>query len=282
MLLPEALRHGHAIAIAAFAAAAAGCGQRPNLVGTPPHDAPPIAVIDASATQVAPLAAIDFDGAASHDPDGTVVAWHWSVVSWPGGEEPAFTTSGAGGVHATLTPLTAGDYTIKLTVVDDGGKSGSATYDFAAVPTAGIHVELTWDTDHSDVDLHFVDQTGGGSFFQAPLDCYFANLHPNWGSFSSTADDPSLDRDDIDGWGPENLSLAQPEAGHLYRIYVHYFHTHGAGPTGAIVRIWENGALVWESAQELDVEGRVWDVATISWPDGAVTAQGDLSWHSSP
>ncbi|ROR67375.1 PKD domain-containing protein [Agrococcus jenensis] len=58
------------------------------------------------------------DGAASTDPDGSVVAWSWS---WGDGSA---TTSGATSTHRYGS---AGSYTVTLTVTDDDGATSSAT-----------------------------------------------------------------------------------------------------------------------------------------------------------
>lgn len=103
----------------------------------------------------------------------------------------------------------------------------------------------------SDLDLHFVHHTyavGGGHdgdgdgiddpWFHQPFDTFWFTPKPNWGTLDPTAnDDPSRDRDDTDGAGPENLNLVVPQNGVTYGIGVHYWSDHGFGDAYATVRI---------------------------------------------
>ena len=100
-------------------------------------------------------------------------------------------------------------------------------------------------------------------------DTYYANLTPNWET-PSVVDDPSLDLDDTDGAGPENINLNQPLAGRTYRVGVHYWADYGAGATGATVRIYIHGELVHEAKIQSLKDCDLWDVAEIEWPSGTV------------
>ncbi len=52
--------------------------------------------------------------------------------------------------------------------------------------------------------------------------CFFQNHQPDWGVKNEEDDDPSLDIDDVDGWGPEVISLENPASG-TYRVVVRLF-----------------------------------------------------------
>jgi PKD repeat protein len=89
-------------------------------------DAPPVAAFSVtSATQMATVP-MSFDGSGSHDPDGTIVSYDWSFGDG----------TGAGGVAPSHTYATAGNYTVTLTVTDNGGKTTSISHEVAvaAVP----------------------------------------------------------------------------------------------------------------------------------------------------
>jgi PKD repeat protein len=60
--------------------------------------------------------AIQFDGSASNDPDGSVVSYEWNFGD-------GNTGTGVGPVHIYTT---AGTYTVQLTVTDDSGDTGSS------------------------------------------------------------------------------------------------------------------------------------------------------------
>ena len=104
----------------------------------------------------------------------------------------------------------------------------------------------------SDMDLHFAHQTaeksavctnppkmcsgkpckcqqdldGDGKsdpWFHNPFDTYWFNPSPNWGSADPSIDDnPGLDLDDTDGWGPENMNLNNALNNHEYSVAVQY------------------------------------------------------------
>jgi PKD repeat protein len=86
-------------------------------VESPPTvNQPPVAVPGAPYAGTAG-ASIAFDGSGSYDPDGTIVAYAWDFGDNMAG-------SGALASHAYASP---GNYTVTLTVTDDGGATGTAT-----------------------------------------------------------------------------------------------------------------------------------------------------------
>ncbi len=256
--------------LVAFAFLGSACNDT-ALATAPAGTDDPIAVINGQ-TDYSPLDTAQFDGTASHDPDGgVIVGYAWEMVAKPAGSNASIQVVDTDGALVEFFVDFAGDYTIQLTVTDEEGATGTTTFDFSAVPWQAIHVELAWDIDVSDVDLHFVDETVGGSFYQAPFDCYYGNTNPNWGSASDALDDPRLDIDDVDGFGPENINLDKPINSHRYHIYVHYFSDDGLGSTNGTVRLYLNGTLQYEGIKLLPGTDQVWDVATVDWPSGAIT-----------
>jgi uncharacterized repeat protein (TIGR01451 family) len=133
----------------------------------------------------------------------------------------------------------------------------------ADIPIYGIWVELTWDTDNTDLDSHFLRP---GAEWQSTGDCYFGNPNPDWGAEGVTTDNPSLDTDVTSGYGPENITLLQPSYEGIYYFDVYYFS--GDVPTNATVKIWINGVKVWEGTHLLENEDDTWNAAMIEWPSG--------------
>ena len=255
----------------------AGCNDS-QLAPSPIATDAPIAVIDGQA-DYSPLDTAVFDGSASHDPDGGELAsFDWEVIAKPAGSNASIQYIDDS--HVEFFVDFAGDYTIQLTVTDDEGDTGSTTFDFSAVPWQAIHVELAWDVPTSDVDLHLVNVTEGGAFYVSPKDCYYANMNPDWGTAGALGD-PSLDIDDVDGYGPENINVDQPENGKQYRVYVHYFSDDGVGSTNATIRIYLSGTLQFEQIRNI-TDDLVWDVATIDWPTGQITEIGTTFPNGSP
>jgi hypothetical protein len=142
----------------------------------------------------------------------------------------------------------------------------------------GLHIVLDWNTDCTDVDLHLLRP--GGTLFDCVSDCYFANMSPDWGVQGDYIDDPFLDYDDVDGFGPENLNVSAPVPG-KYEVIIHYYaDSHegcGGWPSDATVKIYSFGQLLVSfGPQNLQSTGVTWDVATIDWPSQAVTYNGDM------
>lgn len=249
----------------------------------------PTAVIKAlpNEAEMKPQEKIAFDGTASTDPDGTVVKYKWTVVG-PTESVSVFQPSDSV-PKPTFEVNVAGTYTFKLDVWDDGNNKSCNTAEFVVqvIPDAALHVELTWVTPGdsnekdecpnayltrkfcgSDLDLHLLHKNAN-DYFSFSYDCYFQNPKPKWGVLSSTADDPRLDRDDIDGGGPENINLDKPEANGVYRIGVHFWSAHSYGDATAKVKIYWYGNLVKEFTRKVS-HWQLWDVAIISG-NGVVT-----------
>ncbi len=174
----------------------------------------------------------------------------------------------------------AGSYTLRADPVGGDGKPvcDTSVVVVEARPSSAIHVQLVWhnplDSDETDtclscgadVDLHLA--RADAEWFDEQLDCHYRNRTPDWGA-SGPAHDPTLDIDDVNGAGPENINLREPE-NTTYRVGVHYFDSHGFMTAWATVRIFIRGELVWEGVQRPLDDRDFWDVATISWPDGVV------------
>ncbi|MGB6872898.1 MAG: FecR domain-containing protein [Dehalococcoidia bacterium] len=135
------------------------------------------------------------------------------------------------------------------------------------IPTYGIRVELTWDTSGTDLDAHLIRPSG--QYWAIPDDCYWLNKNPDWGLREVTEDNPSLDQDDLDGYGPENITLEQPYEQGIYQYKVHYWSDQGYGPSMATVTVWINDVKVAEYSKEMSND-EVWNCVSIEWPSGQV------------
>ena len=168
------------------------------------------------------------------------------------------------------------------------------------VPDGAVHIELLWDTPAdpnqyntgpaagSDLDLHFAHPTAAepdldcdgtpDPWFSNPWDAFWFNASPNWGSASSSSDDPGLDLDDTDGAGPENLNLLQLEGDVAdpvgYPVGVHYWNDHGFGTSYASLHIWLMGnptvQLFKVEMHPLDMwyVGKLWSPAALGGGGG--------------
>lgn len=127
---------------------------------------------------------------------------------------------------------------------------------------ADLALELTWNTPYSDFDLHLVRD--GGMAFEAADDCYFASKRPDWGRAGDRSDDPFLDRDDREGYGPETIALVHA-AEPAFDVYVQY-HDFTRGfvePSTVVVTFTLRGGASGRLARDLLDCGAWWHVGRI-------------------
>jgi hypothetical protein len=232
-----------------------------------------------------PLATLEFDGRNSSDEEGPIASYLWEVVNRPAGSVAIFNPNNEIPNPTFFLDL-AGSYVFSLRVYDTHGVESCDPAEVTAIvtPNQHIHVQLVWDTPGdpdphdtgagrgTDLDLHFMHPNG--TWNAAPWDCYWANRNPNWGG-PGDDDDPSLDIDDTDGWGPENINLDNPEGTMAnpieYKVGVFYFSDHGFGPSDATVRIYLDGLERFSSTFPNLRNRQFWDVARIAWPTREIT-----------
>lgn len=173
-----------------------------------------------------------------------------------------------------------GTYTVSFEVVDGAGESVCPPSEVVVNTEAydDLSIELVWntpgDTDPfdtgsgagADVDLHLI-RVGEGCWNDLQNDCHWQSPTPDWGAAGDASDDPTLERNDTDGWGPESIGIPNP-APAIYRVGVAYQDDAGFGPTVARVRIRVQGLTVFERSRELADAGAFWEVADIEWPTG--------------
>ena len=246
----------------------------------------PIAVITYDGkVKSLPFEALEFSGADSYGLGADVATYQWNIDEPPGSHVSFAPTNKA--PQVSFAPLVGGEYLVKLSVWDEEGAIGCnvASHKVSILPEDNIYVELVWttpgDADESDegvgkgadLDLHFaspfasgLDVNGDGEpdgWFDTPNDCYWGEPDPEWGSFDPQAgDDPSLAREDVDGAGPEVITMNNPADG-TYKVGVHYFSDHDFGPSMAKITVYLNEGKVLSTEFVPLVSGDMWDVARI-------------------
>lgn len=202
---------------------------------------------------VTPLQPVDLEGRVAGD--RAIRSVGWTIDSAPSGSarRPPEPTDRA---RTRFTPDIAGDHRLRFRAVDSDGASDECVTVVHAVPREGLRIELSWDPpgrscpaspgaacDSSDVDLHLLQGVGDPNW-RTDSDCYYGNCTNSrglrWGALT-VDDDPHLDIDDVTGHGPENINILRPSA-RFYRVGVHYYSDHGAGPQAATLTIYCNGA----------------------------------------
>lgn len=264
-----------------------------NLEGVGANGDCPTAVIGiAEGDTVVPQTILNLDGKQSYANSGAIKQWKWEVDQ-PAGSVGLFTPNDKADT-VKFQPNVAGEYTFRLRVWDESGKEScfAAERKVNVIPDQAIHVELLWETPGdkdesdsgpgagSDLDLHFAHQYAAGfdfdgdgqpdPWFADKWDCFWQNCgngnQVEWGSYDPNVDDdPTLDRDDTDGAGPENLNLTLPEDNRTYSVGVHYYNDFGKGLSRATVRIYIYGELQFEVQSPDLVKGDMWYVARVAW-----------------
>jgi len=182
-------------------------------------------------------------------------------------------------LEVSYTPLLAGPDFGHFVIHTDDPETPKLQLDVSAVGIAppleqlGLSIRLSWDTNNTDVDSHLVEP--GGSLFDCDSDCFFGNPSPDWGVSGDWKDDPFLDLDDVDGYGPENINISEPQPG-VFTYTVHYWDDTWEGSTSqstnATVEIYNLGTKIAEFGPvNLDATNRTWDVFSIEWPSLAIT-----------
>ncbi len=229
---------------------------------------------------VAPLDTIVFDGSHSSDKESNTLKYYWSIQKAPKDSTSSIASTGD---KASLFLDLAGNYEVCLSVEDTEGMMSCNTdcVTIKATPRETIHIQLVWhtpadktsgDNDGTDLDLHFMTMPDGkwGDTGVAELnngtDVYFKNQAPVWPVENQGNEYPSLDIDDKDGDGPENINLDHPAPCRWYAIGVHYFNDRAFGPSNATVRGYISGKHVFEKANiSLKQQGVFKQVAWLFW-----------------
>jgi hypothetical protein len=146
-----------------------------------------------------------------------------------------------------------------------------AIVDVDVKPSDDLHVQLVWDHADADLDLHVLND--GGEAFTHEGDCYFSNrqpLSPDTPGWSTDPDEnPRLDVDDDEGYGPENANIKHPPPGSKWTILVHYWNkqTSGDPTTTAILRVFVYGAQAIELQQTFADDQQLWQALELVWGD---------------
>jgi len=217
-------------------------------------------------TPVVPLDYVKLNASTSTVASGTP-SYTWVLVSQPSGSTTSL--SGANTVQAEMQTLVSGAYVVELTVKDASGCIGTSTVTINVASKGAVHLELTWNTSCGDLDLHYSNfpATSTGSCSPSSVinnDCAYYNTSTSWGA--------TLDHDELDGYGPENITQATPSDG-SYQAWVYYFSPNSSGSgsdtCGSIiptVNVYFNGTLsqTYTLPAGLPGYGTAWNAANIT------------------
>lgn len=210
-------------------------------------------------------------------------------VFYPGGVlELAGIAPGTGvSVRLAAKPTDIGPVTGALNLTTNDPEQPNTTVPLAitganTVSSSGIDIQLTWDVDANDMDLHL--KRGDANYCSSEESCYYVNCKstsfsgpPDWDGdgVPASAGDPVLEIDDLCGYGPEKIIIGKPGDGE-YSIGVHFYGNTGCDtqieqPTNATIKVFVNEELEGQYDRAMNTKGDFWEVAKVQWSGGAAT-----------
>ena len=132
----------------------------------------------------------------------------------------------------------------------------------------------------TDIDLHVMHPNGNEwvTGRADPMVCNFINPNPDWGELGRSEDNPSVEFDDDDGSGPEEIVLQEPEntdeLGAQYRVGIHYFRASLSlfanprdYPSTVTVTVYFRGEEVYRAVEVMNATSDFWEPVSISWTE---------------
>ncbi|MFT5356935.1 MAG: hypothetical protein ACI9KE_004162 [Polyangiales bacterium] len=218
----------------------------------------------------APLTPVSIEASAVDD--GDIIRWDWELSGRPDGSNARPPSTGS--PTSMFTPDVAGRYEVFVTATDDDGMQDTCVIAVLAVSDQGLRIEVSWDT-ATDMDTHLLNPQADE--WEQNDDCYYGNRNPEWG-VAGVDDNPRLDIDDTDGFGPENINIDVPENG-VFRAGILAFR----GRANVTMRIYCGGSRLepaltigpvaignrdlWRAA-DIEIDGFECTIEELFNPDG--------------
>ena len=145
-------------------------------------------------------------------------------------------------------------HSVRVIAVSGSLTAEDTIYFNSLVPPMALRATLTWNTNGTDVDFWITDPNGEK--------CYYANR--------TTASGLTLDTDDTNGYGPENITTATIIPGD-YLVQVHYYSDHDSenaigSDCQVVIRQDENSVLPPVNYYGyLGDTGDIWNVTTLHY-----------------
>lgn len=199
-----------------------------------------------------------------------IVGFSWGLSERPFGSE---ITDWSDADSFEFEPDVPGDYVVNLAIWDESDTSGcfedtvdvTVRDESGGEPLPSLHVSLTWDNG-ADLDHHFVHESG--DFFDTTYDCHYGNMNPDWGE-AGARHNPTLDVDDTDGFGPENINIAEVEAGVTYTGIVAVSNMNGTSSVAPTLTVFVDDEWVHEFTGSLETSSDYWTAYELVFrPDG--------------
>lgn len=199
------------------------------------------------------------------------------------GEILATTTSGSDGSYSVTLPT--GTYTAEgikngyskayVTVVS---QENEAQQNITLAPArVGTVFVLTWGEQPLDIDSHLTGPLDNGSRFHV----YFSNMR----AYDNGSEVANLDRDDVNSYGPETVTLKVQKNG-TYRYTVHDYtnrnstNSNKLSLSGAKVTVYVNGEYRETFNVPVNVPGTIWTVFELN--GNTITPINSMDYKTSP
>lgn len=207
-----------------------------------------------------------------------------TTCNWAIGARPA-TSSGNFSSPNSCTSTTyfadvVGTHIVNFNVSDGLGGTAQCTTPITVNPNGDLWIELTWDRPN-DMDLHLLHPNGGSttsisSWNNTTWDCHFRSRTPTWGAGAQA--DPSLDRDDISGRGPENTRINTPSRAFAYTVGVHmYSWTASPSAVTSTLKVYCGGQLMTTRTRSMNVTKDMWVVGRVDFNAGTPCLYTDIN-----
>ncbi len=126
-----------------------------------------------------------------------------------------------------------------------------------ALNLENVRLVLDWGATPSDLDLHLVKYGNNG-------------YHISYRDMVKSADGKVwLDRDDVDSYGPETITITENDNSANYLVFVHNYSDGGnsssrrLSESGAVLRVYNNNSLVYTARLHGAGSGIYWNVINI-------------------
>jgi len=188
-------------------------------------------------------------------------------------------SGGSGSYNWTIPSgqTTGTDFKIKVTV-NGTSLNDSSNYNFEIKQAVNIEVRLTWSTNYDDVDAHLIKP--GGSYTprtghnNTECDYPYKGININWG----TQGIAQLDLDDVNGYGPEVITVRgiTTPGTYLYKTY-YYADYSTAGASTATVTVYINGVNKGSMSKSI-TQYQTWNTCSIYYSGSAATST--VTWSN--
>ncbi|MBW2311135.1 MAG: caspase family protein [Deltaproteobacteria bacterium] len=173
-------------------------------------------------------------------------------------------------VFSVTFSINAGTNTISIEVYDLNDTLFARTEQWEVVGTVeptSMVVTLWWNTNLTDIDLHVAEVEDD----TAVAHCYYGNM---------SAGDMVLDYDDVDGYGPEHITVDNVTGTKTYEIRVYYFADHNDSDTTtattAYITASVNGETKISDSHSMTSESTTstWTTGSHIWDVGELEVSG--------